>query len=288
MITVSNFKIGGFATSNAMTGDTVKIQTQGAVTSDEALFHTLMKGIWGMLFSQIQKTHPTFTLNEVSRFVIVIHKDHTADIHFNEINIIAEMSAKNAVVAGQRVFTSDIADIRRLRFPDISFADDDRVIACVRVDWKFGLYFDLRENPKLDIDLLEATLAHIYRLFNFEAAYLALGNEVLRTTLIHAGWFPFIEIIGGDMDRLVNAYRDSFNIEAEEKALVDKFTTERIDRIGERWKTISALKSRTDILAPALVAFKAKDPVSCMKIVLTEIDEFCVTHTFWKKEIRSN
>ena len=37
---------------------------------------------------------------------------------------------------------SDIADIYELSFPDIEIQDSDSIICCLKVGWKFLLYFD--------------------------------------------------------------------------------------------------------------------------------------------------
>ena len=90
--------------------------------------------------------------------------------------------------------------------------------------------------------------------------------------MIAAGWFPFIDIIGGDIDLLLKAYQVNFDIEAKEKALVEKFTAERIDQIASRWWQKPAIKSHKAVLQAGLDAYKGGDYISSIKNILTEIE----------------
>ena len=148
----------------------------------------------------------------------------------------------------------------------------DGVLCCFKVGWKFALFFDLHPERTLDVDAMERSLGRLYRRLKFQALYDAFENEAGLSKLIAAGWFPFIETIGGEFEELLKAYRDDFNVEEETEKLVRRFDATRIDRIATRWSEGLLLSRRKDILEPALEAFKRGDPVSCVKIILTEIE----------------
>ena len=101
----------------------------------------------------------------------------------------------------------------------------------------------------------------------------ALADEATVERMTKAGWFPFIEVLGGDFDPLIKAYREEFDIEAKEKELVARFTPERIDRIARRrWWRNPALAKHKTVLQAGLDAFKNGDPVSAIKNIMTEIE----------------
>jgi hypothetical protein len=87
-----------------------------------------------------------------------------------------------------------------------------------------------------------------------------------------AGWFPFIEGMGGDFDPLIKAYREEFDIENQEKELVAKFTPERIDKIAERWWRNPALDKHKAVLQAGLDAFKNGNPILSIKTIMTEVE----------------
>jgi hypothetical protein len=183
-----------------------------------------------------------------------------------------EILAKRDVVAGEAVYYSGVADIRRVRIPGIKLEPTDSVIFCFKVGWKFALFFEFPHERALDIDAMERSLGNLYRRLSFEEAYAALGDPILFDKLVDVGWFPFVEVIGGEFEKLLAAHTADFNIEAEEQVLLKKFDQVRIDELGQRWWKRPCLTSRKAILEPALEAFKRGDSVSCLKILLTEIE----------------
>lgn len=70
--------------------------------------------------------------------------------------------------------------------------------------WKFALFFDLHPERILDVDAMERSLGRLYRRLTFQALYDAFESEAGLSKLIAAGWFPFIETIGGEFEELLN------------------------------------------------------------------------------------
>lgn len=271
-IKLTDFKIDGFAASNARQGEVAQVAIRAALTSDQPLFHIYMKSIWAIISARTQASKIHISLNRVSTFLLVIHDDASADLYLNDIPIVMEVFAKKDVAAGQAVFLSDLADVRHMRIEGIEFKPTNKTIFCFKVGWKFALLFDLGRDRELDIRGMEQTCGHLYRILTFEEVYQALGDESLLQKLTASGWFPFIGIIGGDFDDLLKAYRNDFSIEAQEMQLLAKFDASRVDAVTSRWWKNPILSSRRAILEPALNAFKQNDPVSCLKNLLTEME----------------
>lgn len=271
-IRLTDCRLNGIAASNALPGEQVKVLVRALLTSDQPEFYTYMKGISGVLASRVQAAGGLFSPNYVSTLLLVTHEDGSADLHLQDVPMLMEVLAKRDVTAGEVVYQSGIADVRRVQFSDLQLKPDDGVFVCFKVGWKFALFFDLAADRALDVDRMERDLGRLYRLLAFQDLYEALGDDALFASLVQAGWFPFIEIIGGEFEKLLNAHRAGFNISGEETALLQKFDKQRIDAMAERWWKRPSLKDRREILEPALEAFKRNDPVACLKIILTEME----------------
>lgn len=82
---------------------------------------------------------------------------------------------------------------------------------------------------------MERDIARLYRLLEHEEVYTTIADEKLLATLIAAGWFPFQEIVTDGFDRLTLAYRDNFDIDGREQALLDSFDEAQLTRVADRW-----------------------------------------------------
>ena len=101
---------------------------------------------------------------------------------------------------------------------------------------------------------MERSLGRLYRRLLFQGLYEAVESEEAFGKLIVQGWFPFIETIGGEFEKLLKAYKNDFNVEDEIRSLIQRFDAKRIDAIGDRWWRGSLLARRRVILEPALDA----------------------------------
>jgi hypothetical protein len=271
-VRLDEFKVNGINMKNVLSGEEASILVKVALTSDQPEFYLYMKGITNLIADRAFKKGVSLFFNQICSFVLVTHADGTADLYFQNVPIALEILSKHDLNAGQIVTQSNIADIRRVRFPGIDIKPTDGIFVCFKVGWKFGLFFDLAPERSFDLDGMERTLGELYRRLSFEEIYAALADPTAFATLVENGWFPFIEINGTEFEKLTEAYRANFNIEAEEQRLLQKFDAERIDGMGERWWKRPCLAGRQAILEPALAAFKREDSVSCLKIILTEIE----------------
>lgn len=271
-IKLKNVKISGFAAANAMPGEQVPILVRAAITSDESAFHEYMNGIGSLLAQRARETGTLLSFDGLPGYLLIVHQDDSAVLWLNGFPMIAEVLAKRSVKAGEAMFARDIGDVRRVRFEGISFLPTDKIFVCFKIGWKFGLFFDLGDNRDLDVAHMEVDLAALYRRLRYQSLYEALSEALTVAQITKAGWFPFIEILGGDFEPLLKAYRIEFDVEGREAALVASFTSERIDRIAERWWRNPIIAKHRVVLHAGLDAFKRGDNVSCIKNIMTEIE----------------
>ena len=102
--------------------------------------------------------------------------------------------------------------------------------------------------------------------------YAALAHAPTFRVLVSAGWFPFLELMSGEFRTLLDMQEAGFGLPEAEAALVSGFDAPRVDRMFERWMQGPHMRGKEVILRSAVNAFKAGDPVSVIKNVLTEIE----------------
>jgi len=271
-IKLTKVLIGGFAGANALPGEIINILVRASLTSDERDFHIYIEGINNLLTAHIKETGAILSFDSIVGFVLVVHKDGTADLYLGNTQMAIEVLTKRDIKAGEVVYSRDIGDIRKVRYPNLTFLPSDKVFICFKVGWKFGMFFDLADNRELDVDRMEYDLGVLYKRLRYQSLYEALADQATVDRMTKAGWFPFIEIIGGDFDPLLKAYQSEFDIENKEKEFIEKFTPDRINKIGERWWKNPILSKHKTVLEAGLEAFKRSDSVSCIKNIMTEIE----------------
>jgi hypothetical protein len=198
--------ITGFSLNPARKGEMVSVALKGFVTSDTLPFYSFVQGIYNAYLKEY------VSLENCNKFLIIRKKDKSADIYINDFNIITYIRTKKSLDAGTLVHKNDVADITKLTFQNISIEKTDAVIFCMRVGWKFGFYFNFIANPgykektELDVEDMYCELGYEYRNMLFEHEYNLISNNKLYPKMLEDGWFPFIELIGGDYLELSNYY----------------------------------------------------------------------------------
>lgn len=260
----------GFLTENVKKGKTAKVLTRASVISDEPEFYTYTEQISNIFLNKLG-----IFINTVFQFLVLIHKDLSADLYINDFPIAIEIRAKRDIRKGEVVRQGDIADIRRLKFPDIKIVETDKVIYCFKVGWKFALFFDLNRQDNLDVDEMFLALGELYRYLSFQYVYNVLESKVQFEEMIKDGWFPFIEIIGSEYKGLTKAYENKFDFENKIKKLVDSFNKVRIEKIAKKWWSNQIFKDKQPLLEAGVNAYLRGDNdgfINCIKTLSSEIE----------------
>ncbi len=260
----------GFSTKNVKKGETAKILTRASVISDEPEFYTYTEQISNIFLNKFG-----IFINTVFQFLVLIHKDLSADLYINDFPVAIEMRVKRDIQKGEVVREGDIADMRRLKFPDIKIVETDKVIYCFKVGWKFGLFFDLNPQHNLDVDEMFLALGELYRYLSFQYVYNVLESKVQFEEMIKDGWFPFIEIIGSEYKSLAKAYQNKFDFENKIKKLVDSFNKVRIEKIVKKWWSNQIFKDKQLLLEAGVNAYLRGDNhgfINCIKTLSSEIE----------------
>lgn len=273
----------GIATQNSKGTGIVEIQCRAVLTSDDPNFYIYTEKIASLFLNKAK-----IMINQVNQFLVLIHEDLTADLYVNNFSVEVEMMIKKDIkVPGEIIYESDIADIRKLRFPEITIEKTDKIICCFKVGWRFGLFFDLnpRKNTsiegniitgkELDIGEVMLTLGSLYRDLSFYHVYKVLESNVQFEAMLKDGWFPFIEILGNDYINLSNAYMSKFEIGTKVTSVIVKFTKERVENMTEKWWKNKVFNEREMIIEAGVRAYLSGTEdgyINAIKNLWTEIE----------------
>lgn len=142
---LSDVQIDGFAVSNTNAGETVKVLARTFLTSDEHLFHKFLQSTENVLSFHLEKQKIYVNFDDVTRLLLLVHRDNSAELHLNDIAISANMLAKRNFAKGDIVFRRDVSDIRHIRFLDLALDPHDKVLFCFKVGLKFDYFSILQE-----------------------------------------------------------------------------------------------------------------------------------------------
>jgi len=260
--------LAGFVLETAEPGQLAKILTRASLISDNPMFYTYIDQITGIFLKEV-------LVNSIFQFLVIIHKDLTADLYLNDFPVNILMMAKRNLKKWEIVTGNDIADIQKVSFDGIGIADTDKIIYCFKVGWKFGLFFDLNREVSLDIGALQLELGALYRYLSFQYVYDTLESKPQFDLLLKDGWFPFMEIIGAEFKEISDAYRNLPDPERKMQQVISKFDGKRIERITNKWWNKQIFLDKRTLIETGINSYLRNDAegfIACIKTLLTEIE----------------
>lgn len=264
--------LAGFSAEAAKGGQQVKIWTRLALTSDDPLFHRLVENFANVIHHMAQQKGIGVNLRRADTVLLILKPDASAELWLDTAAVSLRCAVKRAVAAGTLIFEHDIADITGMTFPCVTFGEGDKVLCLFRQDWRFGFAFDMNPDGKLDTEKFATTLGTLYRDMRYKHLYDALGTPEVFDRLLAAGWFPFVEIITTEFSNLLHHCEAGFDVAEIEDGVIAKFDDARMQRILDRWSAKPHFATKADLLTAAIAAFRNKEPVAVIKILLTEIE----------------
>ena len=264
----------GFAVCNVPKDHYFWALSSSSLTSDEPNFYKFIEEISKIYFSRPEYQ---IQINSIYSFLILIHSDMSADIYINNFPIEIKCRSKRTLKEGQIITDNDIADMRELRFPGIGIEESDSLICCLKVGWKFGLYFNFHDqNHELDIASVCTSLGRLYRHLTFQYVYQSFESGDYFEKMIEDGWFPFVEVLGDEYKELANVYQnDKFAYDDNVKVLLDKFDESRVQSVTEKWWEKPIFHGKQPLLQAGIDAFLQGGQsgyINCIKTLYTEIE----------------
>ena len=262
----------GFSVEDVAPNGIAKVLARAFVCSDDPEFYLYSDQISKLFLNKC------YLLDGIHNYLILIHRDLSADVYVNNIPIQIRMLSKRNLKVGEPVRQDDIANITELRFIGIDIKEDDCVIFCFKKGWKFGLFFDFCQADQktlLDIDGLYHILGGYYRYLTFQEVYSVLETGKVFEALFSDGWFPFIQLLGGGFQELAKFYKDKKKFSSAIEAFIDKFDGDRIRLFVERWWANPLFKKKQKILEAGINAYISgtnEGYITCIKTLYSEIE----------------
>lgn len=257
-----------FSTDENLESKTVEVINRAFFQSDN------VRGRFFM--SAILQSVPYVPMQQLNR-LLVVFRSGKAYI-YEDFPLAMKIRAKSDIKVGP-VYANQILNIEEVYFRDgfdeIDIRDSDKLIWLFRYDWLFGVYFDL--TGTLQLNSLWNTLGNHFQQLIFSAIYTTMADASRFNKLLSRGWFPFVQLIGGDYERLVRAIDHQQNDELSrvEKDIVRDFSKERIDEISELWWTVDIYNKKKDLLNAGINAYNrggTEDIVLSIKTLVSEIE----------------
>ena len=270
-IRLTEVGVDGFTLETAREGEPVRLHTFCAITSDQPVFHRLVPNMIEILEARARHAGSPIRVNAVETILAIIKPDRTAELYVDTAAISIYGLVRRDIAAGSAVWESDIADVTAMAFPAVEIGKDDKVVCVFRHGWRFAYCADFNRGNNFDHDRFQKTLGTLYRRLKYAHLYEILGDSTTYKGLINVGWFPFVELIGPAIQRLAEFSRAD-KLDAGEKEVLKAFTAARLDGMVQRWGSIPFLAPRIRILEEGAAAFKAGNPISSIKVLVTEIE----------------
>lgn len=277
----------GFCIENSSAGSTtVPILTRSILTSDDSRFYKFMESISELFFNNLNISN-----NEIYKFIILQHSDGMVNLYINDFKVIQTIRSKNPVILGQTQ-KKDVIDIIKINFPEINIVDTDKIIYCVKIGWKFGLFFDLdRHNELLSIEDMKKIIGSLHRYLSFQFVYETFESqsESLYQNIFEDGWFPFVEIIN-QYKIIIEAYKDRFDFNNKINSVIEIFNQEKITEVTDKWWTNSFFNEKKLLINAGIDAFLQNNHagfINCEKTLSSEL-EGILRKVFYDNTLKGN
>lgn len=273
-ILLAEINLAGVCTRSAREGEQVEILVRASLTSDQSFFQRIVVNLAAAIEHSARAVGSHVRLDRAGMILVVIRPDNSGELWVDAAatSISSALKRPGPILAGTVLFENDIADLTGVWFPHVKVGTKDRILCLFREGWRFGLFFDFNPDGNLAIEDAKRDLAALYRRLRYADLYAAFENKQVFPALVQAGWFPFLELVADEFQNLVLAQEAGFELDDCEQQLLSKFDEARLDRMFDRWMERQLLQDKRLILEPAIRAYKAEEPVSVIKIVLSEIE----------------
>jgi len=99
-------------------------------------------------------------------------------------------------------------------------------------------------------------------------------REVNARNVSEDGWFPFLELLGGDYRELADLYATP-DARRFVDHFIDRFNAERLQAIVQRWWRNPVFQAKEEILLAGIDSFRIgtqRGAIACLKILYSEIE----------------
>jgi hypothetical protein len=222
----------------------------------------------------MQELVTSFVGNSELNDLLIVIREGVAYI-YKKFPITLLVKVKESIKQYHTVFKNQILDIEGVQFKDSYFEldvkDNDLFLWLHRSNFNFGLYFDF--TGELKVSELSSALGACYRKLEYYATYSYFQDSKNVDTLFDKGWFPFIQLIGSDLDVMIST--PSYEIDKFGELISETFNKNRIEKMTSYWWNNRIFSQKKDLIEAGISAYmenSVRGNISCIKILLSEIE----------------
>ena len=264
---VDNIRIDAIALEPSAHGEQARVATRMFLTSQHPLFYDVASNLFQRLIRGID-------INQINQILVIIKPDQRAYIYKLFPLSVKSITRLLKVEKYQPIYKRDIVDISSASFDDgvldINPEENDKIIFLYRLSWNFGLYFDL--TGKVDLQNTKEILGYFLKRLLYLKEYKFIENKGYYDQMIEDGWFPFVGLFGGGIDKLQAYYQDNKHHPHILEDMMNLFDRGRIERITDRWWHNQIFISKKTILLEGIDNFFDKKYASACKVFATELE----------------
>lgn len=261
----------GFSLGYARPGERMNVSTRAMVTAEDGeRFTILLDQISDCILSHVKARPDESTIGQL---VVVLRPDSTADVFINEPPMVARVTAKKPVNAGEPVLQDSIADIHSVSFRGLDVPDDAGVLVLISSRWRRGVFYDFEPIARPEVrrpkDALGVALASLWTYLGFQDRLGLTDGD--RARLSAEGWFPFI----GLSTKLVRDMAEHVRAGWPADDLLDRVAAEvrtAVPRLRTHVKESPVFDGHRTVVLPALDHFENGDVVSAATMLYPRIE----------------
>lgn len=264
-------QIVGFSMENkeANQAGHIQVLVKGFFSSSDPSFHKIANNIVKFFLFPSIKGLMASNVASLGHFLIFISKDGKFDLHIG-MPTLFEGLVKRDIKAGEPVTDSDIASIRRIRFPTISIPSDSGIIFHFSQGYRHGIYIDLTPLTEsvLDVDTFEKELGLYFQQLSYETHF---KNDDVISKMAEDGWFRFAAIPKEIFDQFYEFYSDP-SIKDKTSMIHNYFSADRLSAMVQRWQKKPELKKHQKYFKSALNTYKGGDFIATISTFYPRIE----------------
>ncbi len=264
---LSNIKVNGIVLEHASPGENVKVAEEMFITPEHPLFSEIASHLFEDLIKGID-------INHVNQLLVIIKPDERAYVFKSFPLSMKVITRLSEVHKYQLLYKKDIVDISSASFDcediDVNPEENDKLIFLYRQSWNFGLYFNF--TGKLDIPQAKQMIGYCIRRLLYLNEYKFNASTKYFNLMLTDGWFPFIGLFGGGIDKLRAYYQDNKKHPHILVEMINSFDKDRVERMANRWWNNQIFNSKKKLLREGIDNYNDSKYISACKVLATELD----------------
>ena len=265
-VVLDGIKVDAIALEPIAKGEKGKVARKMFIISQHPFFSKIATNL-------LQRFNGVIDVGNTNQLLVIIKPNDQAFI-YPIFPLSAKIVPKKQIIKYQPIYKKDIVDISSASFDDgvidLNPQENDKIIFLYRESWNFGLFFDFTK--KIDIEKTKEDLGYCMKRLLYQAEYDFVNSQSSYNQLIKDGWFPFVNLIGEGIEKIIEYYQDNKKHPHILEDVVNSFDRQRVEEISNRWWNNKIFNSKKKILSEGIECFLEEKYISACKTFSIEIE----------------